>query len=85
MAQLYENLGKYIEAETLLQRALVINEQAFGSEHPFTATTLSHHADLYQAQGKYAEAEQLYQRSLKIFEETLPQDNPNIADIFEVL
>ena len=41
LACLYQDWGKYDEAESFYQRALTIREQALGPEHPHTATTLS--------------------------------------------
>ena len=46
MASLYMAQGKYKEAEPLLKRALEINENALGPEHPDTATSLNNLAVL---------------------------------------
>ena len=38
LALLYDNQGKYNEAEPLYQRALAIDEKTLGPDHPDTAT-----------------------------------------------
>ncbi len=63
LAFLYYTQGRYVEAETLYQRVLTINEKAMGPEHSDLATTLDNLAGLYYMQGKYAEAETLHQRA----------------------
>ena len=40
--------GRYVEAESLYKRTLVIAEKAMGPEHPNTATTLNNLALLYR-------------------------------------
>src|SRR5947209_1735022 len=41
LARLYDDQGRYSEAKPLYQRALAIYEKAFGSEHPYTATSVN--------------------------------------------
>lgn len=76
LATLYFKQGKYAEAEPLYQRALAIQEQRLGTEHPDTATCLNNLAAFYHEQGKYAEAEPLYQRALAIREQQLGREHP---------
>src|SRR5260370_9519922 len=64
LAYLYQQQGKYLEAEPLYLRALSIYEQAYGPEHPSTAATLHQLASLYQQQGKHPESYPLYLRAL---------------------
>ena len=47
LALLYQDQGKYAEAEPLYQRALPIREKALGPEHPDIATNLALLALLY--------------------------------------
>ena len=67
-ALLYDSQGRYAEAEQLYQRALAIQEETLGREHPDVARSLNNLADLYRGHGRYAEAESLYRRSLDILE-----------------
>ena len=76
---LYDNQGKYSDAEPLYQRALVIKEKALGPDHPDTALSLNNLASLYDNQGKYSDAEPLYQRALVIREKALGPDHPGTA------
>jgi hypothetical protein len=71
LADLYRNLGRYQEAESLHVRALKIREKVLSSEHPDTAQSLNNLALLYYQQGRYQEAEPLYQRALEIVEKNL--------------
>jgi tetratricopeptide (TPR) repeat protein len=71
--------GRYMEAETFLQRALEINEQQLGVDHPDTTACVNNLASLYVNQGKYTKAETLYQRALAIQEQQLGVDHPDTA------
>ena len=71
--------AQYLEAESLLVRALSIREQQLGSEHPDTAKSLNSLAMLYRLQGKYEQAEPLYQRALSIREQKLGAEHPDTA------
>ena len=71
--------GEYAAAEPLARRALIIDENAFGHDHPTVASDLNNLASLLQDMGQYPEAESLFQRSLAIYEMTLPRGHPLIA------
>jgi len=71
--------AQYMEAEPLYQRALAIQEQALGPDHPDTADSLIYLAALYTAQRNYAQAEPLYQRALAIQEQALGPRHPDTA------
>ncbi|MFM6272300.1 MAG: tetratricopeptide repeat protein, partial [Dolichospermum sp.] len=66
LALLYNNQGRYTEAEPLYIRALSIYEQQLGENHPYVATSLNNLALLYDNQGRYTEAKPLYIRALSI-------------------
>ena len=61
---------------TFRQNALVIDEKAYGSEHPEVATDLNNLASLYHRQRKCAQAERLLKRALLICEGVLGQEHP---------
>ncbi|NES76088.1 MAG: tetratricopeptide repeat protein [Okeania sp. SIO1H4] len=70
--------GKYSEAILLLERALIIVENAGASET--TAAIVIHLLGLqHYYQGKYTEALPLFQRSLAILEKALGADHPSVA------
>ena len=47
LAVLYDNQGRYAEAEPLYKRSLAIREKALGPDHPDVATALNNLAELY--------------------------------------
>src|SRR6516225_5410959 len=55
LAVVYDDLGRYAEAEGLYQRALAIQEKVLGASHPDVAPTLHSLAGVYLEQSKYAE------------------------------
>jgi tetratricopeptide (TPR) repeat protein len=67
------------EAEPLMRRALEIDEQSFGGDHPNIAIRLNNLAQLLQTTNRLAEAEQLMRRALEIDEQSLGSDHPNVA------
>ena len=71
--------GRYQEALPLSQRALEINEQVLGPEHPAIAISLNNLAGLYQAMGAFDQALPLYQRALKIREKALGPEHLDTA------
>ena len=76
LAALYQEQGKYNEAEPLALRALTIHKQKLGNNHPHTALCLNTLAKVYWRQGKYSEAEPLYLHALQIYEQQLGRDHP---------
>ena len=66
LARLYGDQGRYVEAEPLYQRSLMIREAALGAAHPDIATTLNSLGLLYDAQGRNKEAAHLFKRALAI-------------------
>ncbi|MDJ0519302.1 MAG: tetratricopeptide repeat protein [Trichodesmium sp. MO_231.B1] len=71
--------GKYSEAIPLLERALVILENAGASETLDAAGVLNFLGLQHYYQGEYTKAETLYQRSLAIWKKVLGPDHPNVA------
>lgn len=76
---IYYAQGKHAEAVPLYERALAIQENILGREHPLVALTLNNLAALYHAQGKYYKAEPLYERSLAIREKALGPGHPDVV------
>jgi len=80
LASLYQDQGKYAQAEYLYKHSLEIKEKTQGKvDHPSVAATLDNLANSYQAQGKYIKAEPLYKRSLEITEKALGKDHPSVS------
>ena len=65
-AHLLQATNRLEEAEPLMRRALEIDEQSYGADHPSVATGLNNLAQLLQATNRYEEAEQLMRRAAEI-------------------
>jgi tetratricopeptide (TPR) repeat protein len=59
LANTYESLGKYADAEKLKYKVLDMRNRLLGEEHPDTISAMSNLAITYESLGKYADAEKL--------------------------
>jgi tetratricopeptide (TPR) repeat protein len=59
LANLYENQGKYDEAEPLYVECLALCKAILGASHPDTLQSMNNLAGLYQNQGKYDQAKEI--------------------------
>jgi tetratricopeptide (TPR) repeat protein len=75
LSLLYYKQGRYLEAEPLLKKALVLRQGLLGSNDPDITISLNNLAGLYYAQGRYTEAELLYRQSFEIIEDVLGLDH----------
>ena len=66
LARLYRDQSRYQEAESLYQRAIAIDEKAFGPEHAEVATDLEAYAILLRAMNRPEEALALEERARAI-------------------
>ena len=66
LAAVYNNQGKYAQAEALYRQSLEINRRVLGPEHPGTLASMNNLAGVYNNQGKYAQAEALYSQTLEV-------------------
>jgi tetratricopeptide (TPR) repeat protein len=67
------------EAESLYRRALTIDEQTHGLDHPEITIGLNNLSQLLQATNRPAEAEPLMRRALAIDEQSLGREHPRVA------
>ncbi|MBX3419832.1 MAG: tetratricopeptide repeat protein [Pirellulaceae bacterium] len=79
LAQLLQATNRLAEAEPLMRRALAIDEQSFGAEHPLVAIRLNNLAQLLQDTNRLAEAEPLMRRALAIDELSYGAEHPDVA------
>jgi tetratricopeptide (TPR) repeat protein len=79
LALLLLNMSLYREAEPLMRRALQIDEDSLGPNHPNVATQLNNLAQLLQATNRLSEAEPLMQRALQIDKDSFGPQHPNVA------
>ena len=69
----------FSEAEPLMRRALAIDEQSYGKDHPKVARDLNNLAQLLQATNRLSEAEPLMRRVVTICRKSLGENHPNVA------
>lgn len=67
------------EAEAPLQRALTIQKNTRGPQHPEVADLYGMLGELYQLSGRYDEAEPTLRRALKMREDALGGEHPQLA------
>ncbi|MFM9961776.1 MAG: tetratricopeptide repeat protein [Planctomycetaceae bacterium] len=79
LALLLMDTNRLAEAEPLIRRALAIDEQSFGAEHPKVATRLNNLALLLKDTNRVAEAEPLMRRALSINEKSFGPMDLNVA------
>jgi len=79
LGDIYEKLGKFDQADSLLRTALEQRKSVFGAENPATAETLVELGLLRDAQGKYEDAERFVRQGLAIDKQKLPGSHPSVA------
>jgi tetratricopeptide (TPR) repeat protein len=76
---LYQFKARWSEAELLHRRALAIDEQRLGRDHPTVAIDLNDLAVLLNATNRLSEAEPLLRRALDVCEKRFGSDPSNVA------
>ncbi len=79
LGMLLDGKALHVEAEPLLNRALVIDEKRLGHDHPVVSTYLNNIARLLIETERFAEAEPLMRRALAIGEKSFGPNSPNVA------
>jgi serine/threonine-protein kinase len=79
LGTVYQNLGKFDQADTLLHSALEQRKALFGQDSAEVAETLMALALLRDAQAQYDEAEQLVRQALEMSKRHRPPNHPAIA------
>ena len=74
-----EATNRLVEAESLMRRALAIDESSFGTDHHRVAIKLNNLGQLLQATNRLVEAESLMRRALAIDEASFGMDHPDVA------
>ncbi|MGA7711194.1 MAG: tetratricopeptide repeat protein [Rhizomicrobium sp.] len=78
-ADALKSLAKNTEAETLYRRALAIDEQRLGPDHPEVAAYLNKLASILRDSNRLPEAEALFRRALAIDERSFGPAHPAVA------
>ena len=77
MGEVYDSLGLFPQAETLLTRALNLQRKVLGPDDPQTLTSLSQMALILTEQGNYAEAQKLQREALVARTRVLGPEHPD--------
>ncbi len=85
LAEIYQDEGKYDEAEALYHAAVALEEKAKGKTHADVVVPLTKLADLYMSRKKSAAAEQMYLRALEIRFQNLGPEHLDVAASLESL
>jgi serine/threonine-protein kinase len=79
LGSLYHSLGRFADADTLLDKALTRRCALFGADSAEVADTLVARGLLRLDQGQFDEAEQLTREALAIVRRRLPHGDPRVA------
>jgi serine/threonine-protein kinase len=79
LGTLYQNLGKFDQANSLLSSALAIHKSIFGADHAEVAESLVALGLLRDDQGQLPEAERLIREGLTMAKRHLPPNHPAVA------
>ncbi len=74
-----QNLADYVNAKEILERALKIDEQVYGPDHPDVARDVNSLGSVLQDLGEFQEARKCHERALKIDEQVYGLDHPDVA------
>ncbi len=85
LANLLQATNRLSEAESLMRRALALDERSYGPEHPKVSTRLSNLASLLQETNRLSEAEPLLFRALAIDEWSYGTEHRKVATDLNIL
>jgi tetratricopeptide (TPR) repeat protein len=74
-------MGDLAGARAAYERALAIDEAAYGPDHPAVARDVNNLGMVLKDLGDLAGARAAFQRALAIFEAFLPPDHPHIRTV----
>jgi tetratricopeptide (TPR) repeat protein len=81
LANIYNAQGRYEEAEQFYLKALQIDLQELGENHPDTALDSANLASLYLALKRFSEVEVCYLKACEIFTQRLGSNHPTTQTI----
>jgi tetratricopeptide (TPR) repeat protein len=74
-----QTLGRFVEARSVIEKALKIDEKVYGPDHPTVAIRVNNLGGVLQALGELQEARIYFERAIKIGETAYGPDHPNVA------
>ena len=85
LGELYQKLGNFGRADTLLTTALARRQSALGAEHPDVANSLVALGLLHVDRAQYPDAERLVRQGLALSLRTRPPTHPDVATAMAAL
>ncbi|NRB11519.1 MAG: tetratricopeptide repeat protein, partial [Rickettsiaceae bacterium] len=79
LGRVYSNMGKYDQAQNLLETNLDSLQSYYGSNHPHVAWNAVYLAELYSNIGEYEKARNLLQNTTKIYTTNYGQNHVSVA------
>ncbi|KAK3748337.1 hypothetical protein QZH41_008691, partial [Actinostola sp. cb2023] len=76
-----EKLAQYDEAKSCFERALAINETAYGENHPSVGSVHNNLGATHQSMGQYDEAKSCFERALAINETAYGENHPSVGSV----
>jgi len=80
VGRVYKNLGRYDDAQPLLERALAIRRSLYGGDHPEVASSLDNIAQLLRRKGDYEAAGALVREALAMRRALQGDNHPDVAE-----
>lgn len=80
IGEVYLNLGRFDEAQPLLERGLDVRREILGERHPDVAQSMDHLALLHEKRGEYEEAERLNRTALSLRRALHGTEHPDVAE-----
>ena len=77
LGSVLQDLGDFQEARKCYERALKIDEQVYGPDHPDVARDVNNLGMVLQVLGDRLSAKKCLKRALKIYEKSLGSDHAN--------
>lgn len=81
LAYVYNNQGKFDEAEKMCKLGLALQEKVYYETHPYIAYTLRTLSSIYQGQHRYEDAHRALDRAMSIMLENFPVGDPAFAPL----
>ncbi|MDP1614905.1 MAG: CHAT domain-containing protein, partial [Methylococcales bacterium] len=92
LAQLYQAMGRYEEAEQLMKEVIRIDKASLGENNPSYGRDLNNLASLYQMTSRHEQAEPLMKEAMQIDKEYLGENHPsygirlnNLAQLYQAM
>ena len=79
IGRVYQNLGLFQSAESLLSASLATRRKLFRGDHPEVASSLNRLAVVHALSGDYAGAEPLFREALAMREKLFAEDDPLVV------